>query len=70
MGNLYPGSGHATFLDMAHYHGQTFNGSELGRSLGLSSKTIRSYLDILTGTFNKKAGTNPIVFCTFYANCT
>lgn len=36
---------------LAHYHGQTFNASELGRSLGLSGKTIRSYLDILTGTF-------------------
>lgn len=36
---------------LAHYHGQTLNGSELGRSLGLTGKTIRSYLDILTGTF-------------------
>ncbi|WP_457575652.1 ATP-binding protein [Desulfomarina sp.] len=36
---------------LAHNHGQTFNASELGRSLGLSGKTIRSYLDILTGTF-------------------
>jgi len=36
---------------LAHYHGQTLNASELGRSLGLSDKTIRSYLDILTGTF-------------------
>ena len=36
---------------LAHYHGQTMNASELGRSMGLSDKTIRSYLDILTGTF-------------------
>ena len=36
---------------LAHYHGQTLNASELGRSLGLSDKTIKSYLDILTGTF-------------------
>jgi len=36
---------------LAHYHGQTWNASELARSLGLSDKTIRSYLDILTGTF-------------------
>ncbi|HMK60469.1 MAG TPA: ATP-binding protein [Dissulfurispiraceae bacterium] len=36
---------------LAHYHGQTWNGSELGRSLGLSDKTVRSYLDVLTGTF-------------------
>lgn len=36
---------------IAHYHGQTWNASELGRSMGLSDKTVRSYLDILTGTF-------------------
>ncbi len=36
---------------LAHYHGQTWNGSEIGRSMGLSDKTVRSYLDILTGTF-------------------
>jgi len=36
---------------LAHYHGQTWNASALGRSMGLSDKTIRSYLDILTGTF-------------------
>lgn len=36
---------------LAHYHGQTWNASELGRSMGLSDKTVRSYLDILSGTF-------------------
>lgn len=36
---------------LAHYHGQIWNASELARSMGLSDKTIRSYLDILTGTF-------------------
>ncbi len=36
---------------LAHYHGQTWNASELGRSLGLSDKTIRGYLDILSATF-------------------
>ena len=36
---------------LSHYHGQTWNASELSRSMGLSDKTIRSYLDILTGTF-------------------
>jgi predicted AAA+ superfamily ATPase len=36
---------------LAHYHGQYWNASELGRSMGLSDKTVRSYLDILTGTF-------------------
>lgn len=36
---------------LAHCHGQTWNASELGRSMGLSDKTVRGYLDILTGTF-------------------
>lgn len=36
---------------LAHYHGQTWNASELARSMGLADKTVRSYLDILTGTF-------------------
>ena len=36
---------------LAHYHGQNWNGSELGRSMGLTDKTVRSYLDILTATF-------------------
>ncbi|MCK6553733.1 ATP-binding protein [Candidatus Binatia bacterium] len=36
---------------LAHYHGQTLNASELARSMSLSDKTIRAYLDILTGTF-------------------
>jgi len=36
---------------LAHYHGQLWNASELGRSMGLTDKTVRSYLDILSGTF-------------------
>lgn len=36
---------------LAHYHGQTWNASELARSMGLSDKTVRAYLDILTGAF-------------------
>ena len=36
---------------LAHSHGQTWNGSAIGRSLGLTDKTVRSYLDLLTGTF-------------------
>jgi predicted AAA+ superfamily ATPase len=36
---------------LAHFHGQTWNASELGRSMGLSDKTVRAYLDILTSTF-------------------
>lgn len=34
---------------LAHYHGQTWNASEIGRSLGVSDPTTRSWLDALTG---------------------
>ncbi len=33
---------------VAHYHGQTWNGAELGRALGVSQSTIRRYVDALT----------------------
>ncbi|OGQ95805.1 MAG: hypothetical protein A2521_01210 [Deltaproteobacteria bacterium RIFOXYD12_FULL_57_12] len=36
---------------LAHYHGQIWNGSEIGRAMGISDKTARSYLDLLAGTF-------------------
>jgi len=36
---------------LAHYHGQTWNSAKLARAMGVSDKTARSYLDILTGTF-------------------
>ncbi len=36
---------------LAHYHGQIWNGAELARSLGVSEKTVRSHLDLLTGAF-------------------
>ena len=36
---------------LAHYHAQTWNGSELARALGTSDKTVSRYLDILEGTF-------------------
>ena len=39
------------WMMLAHYHGQTWNASELARSMGVSDKTVRSYLDILTATF-------------------
>lgn len=39
------------WMMLAHYHGNIFNASEIGRSLGLSHTTIKHYLDILTGTF-------------------
>ena len=36
---------------LAHYHGQTWNGSEFARSIGTSEPTSRRYLDILTGAY-------------------
>jgi predicted AAA+ superfamily ATPase len=36
---------------LAHYHGQTWNGSELARALAASDKTVSRYVDILEGTF-------------------
>ncbi len=39
------------WMMLAHYHGQTVNYSELGRSFGASDNTIRRYLDLLGSTF-------------------
>ena len=39
------------WMMLTAYHGNLFNASEIGRSLGLSGPTIKRYLDILTGTF-------------------
>lgn len=39
------------WMMLVHYHGQMFNASEIGRSLGISDTTVKHYLDILTGTF-------------------
>jgi predicted AAA+ superfamily ATPase len=36
---------------LAHLHGQLWNGSDLGRAMGLSDKTVKSYLDDLTRTY-------------------
>lgn len=36
---------------LAHYHGQTWNGSELGRAFGLAHTTVRRYLDRMTGAY-------------------
>jgi predicted AAA+ superfamily ATPase len=33
---------------LAHYHGQTWNSSEFGRSFGVADTTVRHYLDLLT----------------------
>jgi len=39
------------WMMLAHYHGQTMNYSEIGRSFGAADTTIRRYLDILSSTF-------------------
>lgn len=39
------------WLMLTHYHGQIFNASEIGKSLGLSHNTTKKYLDILISTF-------------------
>ena len=36
---------------VAHQHGQIWNGSEIGASLGVAHTTARRYLDLLTGAF-------------------
>ena len=36
---------------LAHYHGQIWNGSELGRAFGVGDTTVRRYLDHLAGAF-------------------
>jgi len=36
---------------VAHYHGQIWNASEIGRSLQVSHSTVKHYLDILSGAF-------------------
>ncbi len=36
---------------LAHYHGQLWNGSELGRAFGVSHTTVRRYLEALEAVF-------------------
>jgi predicted AAA+ superfamily ATPase len=40
---------------VAHYHGQIWNASEIGRSLGVSDTTARRYLDLLGGALVVRA---------------
>ncbi len=37
------------WMMVAHYHGQVWNGSEIGRSLGEAHTTVKRHLDTLTG---------------------
>ena len=39
------------WMMLAHYHGQVFNASEIGKSLGIADTTANRYLDLLAGTF-------------------
>ena len=36
---------------LAHWHGQLWNGAEIGRSFGVSHTAVRRYLDLLTSLF-------------------
>ena len=42
---------HRFWKMLAHYHGQIWKGSEIGRALGVSHHTVRGYLDILESTY-------------------
>ena len=42
---------HRFWSMLAHYHGQIWNAEEIGRSLGVTGKTVRHYLEILAGTY-------------------
>ncbi len=39
------------WMMLAHYHGQMLNLAELARSFGVSSHTVKRYIDLLVGTF-------------------
>ena len=42
---------HRFWTMLAHYHGQIWNGSEIGASLGVSYHSARRYLDALCGAY-------------------
>jgi predicted AAA+ superfamily ATPase len=39
------------WMMLAHVHGEIWNGSAIGRSLGVSDKTARRHLDVLAGAY-------------------
>lgn len=49
--SIPPNSLRKFWMMLAHYHGNLFNASEIGRSFGASDTLMKKYLDILTGTF-------------------
>ena len=49
MGVRVPGATLSRFWSMlAHYHGQVWISSEFARSFGVTDKTVRHYLDLLS----------------------
>ncbi|MEK7743670.1 MAG: ATP-binding protein [Elusimicrobiota bacterium] len=48
---LPPGTLRRFWAMLAHCHGQVWNSSEFARSFGVSDKTVRGYLDLLSDTF-------------------
>ena len=46
---------HRFWRMLAHYHGQVWNASELGRAFGVADTTVRHYLDVLEATFMVRA---------------
>lgn len=52
MGFQFPSAAVRRFWQMiAHVHGQIWNGSEIGASLGVAHTTARRYLDLLSGAY-------------------
>lgn len=52
MGFQFPSTSVRRFWQMiTHVHGQVWNGSEIGSSLGVAHTTARRYLDLLTGAY-------------------
>jgi uncharacterized protein len=47
--NVPPDTLRRLWMMVAHYHGQIWNSSEVGRSLGEAHTTVKRHLDILTG---------------------
>jgi len=46
---------HRFWRMLAHYHGQTWNGAELGRAFGVAATTVRRYLDTLSAALVVRA---------------
>ncbi len=53
--NLSPQLMRRLWTMLAHYHGNIINYTEFARSLGVTDKTIKSYIDVLEGSFMVRA---------------